>query len=83
MVVIGYDYKGTIISIVNAKSLELANAYWQGADIIPHSYRSLDDESHFTPLNEHPTGVYPLLKAREMEGYQFRDYKGTIRIITK
>ncbi len=61
MIFIAVNHDGYIISIVNAKSLELANAYWQGANIIPNTVLNKKD---FTPLDEHPTGVIPLLKTR-------------------
>lgn len=35
MIYIAYDYDGYVISIVNSRSEELANAYWQGANITP------------------------------------------------
>lgn len=59
MICIAYDYSNRVISIVNAVSLEIAHAYWQGAGIIPHSSKA---ESDFTPIGETPNGVYPLLK---------------------
>lgn len=65
MIYIAYDYNDKCISIVNAKSLELANAYWQGKGCMPHRTKSLDD---FISLDEHPTGVYDLVKIREFTG---------------
>ena len=67
MVYFGYNHNGDIISILNAKSEELANAYWQGAGIQIHHSRNLDDQQTFMPLNESPTGVYPILKTREID----------------
>ena len=63
MIFIGYNYEGYTISIVNAKSRELADAYWQGAQIIPHTVKCL--EKDFASLDEHPTGVYPILRTKE------------------
>lgn len=61
MIFIAYDQNGVTTSIVNAKSEELALAYWQGADVDVFSHKSLDD---FMDLNNHPTGVYPILKTK-------------------
>ena len=62
MVFIAYNHDGYVVSIVNAKSEDLAKAYWQGAHVNYDSIRNLDDKETFTPLSEHPTGVYPILK---------------------
>lgn len=70
MIFIAYNYEGIPISVVNAKSKELAYAYWHGAGIIPHSHKSLDD---FTPLEEHPTGVIPLIHTIQMDGYNIQN----------
>lgn len=64
MIFIGYNYNGYIISIVSARSYELANAFWQGAGITPHHIKDLDRD--FISLDEHPTGVMPILKTREV-----------------
>lgn len=69
MIYIAYDHHNRIISIVNAKNKEVAKAYWQGADIIPHITKSLDED--FTSLDDHPTGVYPILKTMDMELGEF------------
>lgn len=65
MIFIAKDYNGKVISIVNAKSLELANAFWQGRGVIPHTVSDL--EKDYLPLEDHPTGVYELLKTKERE----------------
>ena len=83
MVIVGYDHNGTIISILNAKSQELANAYWQGAGISIHRSRSLDDKETFMPLDESPTGVYPILKTKEIDVQLFGRNSKTVRIIEK
>ena len=64
MVFIGYDYNGSPISVVCAKSKELAYAYWQGKDILPHSHKCLEED--FTHLDEHPTGVFPIVQTKEV-----------------
>lgn len=75
MVIIAYNYEGKVISIVNAKSEEIANAYWHGAGLIVYSHRNIDNPDEFTPLSEHPTGVYPILKTKEIELYQDGRYQ--------
>lgn len=64
MIYIGYNYEGLPISIVNAKSKELAYAYWQGKDVLPYSHKCLEED--FTPLKDHLTGVYEILKTNEL-----------------
>jgi hypothetical protein len=58
MVYIGYNHDKVPISIVNAKSKELAYAYWQGKGILPHSHKCLENEEDFEPLKTHPTGCF-------------------------
>lgn len=67
MIFIGFNYEGYPISIVNAKSEELANAFWQGREIYPHSIKCL--ESDYEDINKHITGVFPLFEAKEKEIY--------------
>lgn len=77
MIYLAFNYEGYCISIVNAKSKELAVAYWQGANIIPHSIKSLEED--YTPIEEHLTGVYPILKTQELDqGY---NNKSIIKVI--
>lgn len=64
MIIIAYNHNGKVISIVNAKSEELTNAYWHGEGTIPHSIKVL--EKDFTPLEEHPIGVIPLLATKKV-----------------
>ncbi len=68
MIFIGYDYNGKVITIVNAVSKQIANAYWQGADISVHSSKCLEED--FTKLENHPTGVFPLMKTVEVDDYK-------------
>jgi hypothetical protein len=68
MIFIAYNHKSQVISIVNAKNQELANAYWQGANVDVHASKCL--ETDFTSLDEHPTGVFPILKTHELSGHQ-------------
>lgn len=58
MVFIAYDYDSNVVSIVNAKSRELAIAFWQGKNIIADTIKCLDDPKDFIPLEEHISGIY-------------------------
>jgi len=60
MVIIGYNKDNYPVSILSTKSVELAYAYWQGAKTEVNSHKVLEED--FTPLSEHPTGVFPILK---------------------
>lgn len=64
MIYIAYNYESQPISIVNARNLDLANAFWQGRGIIPYSIKNLVKD--FTSLSEHPTGVFPLFETEEI-----------------
>lgn len=72
MICIAYNHTGKVVSVVNSRSKELAVAFWQGKGITPYSVKTLDD---FTPLEEHPTGVYPIVQTRKskvgMRGEEF------------
>ena len=58
---IAKDYDGFIESVVLARSYELANAYWQGLGIYPHSTDTRIEQD----LKEHPTGVLPIVKTKK------------------
>lgn len=61
-VFIAYDHNSVPVSVVCAKSKELANAFWQGKGLYPHTVKSLSQD--FTPLADHPTGVFPLVSTK-------------------
>ena len=63
MIIIGYNYDGYVISIVNAKSEEFAYTYWQGQGTPIHSHVVLDVNA----INDHLTGVIPILRTEEKE----------------
>ena len=67
MVFIAYNYEGLPVSVVCARSKELAYAYWQGKGILPHSHKSLDED--FTDIDEHITGVFEFIKTTEVSDY--------------
>ena len=79
MVFIGYNHKSEPISIVVARSKELAYAFWQGKGILPHSHKSVEED--FTPLSEHPTGVFPLLTTEVKSVYEISGYKKDARLL--
>jgi len=67
MTFIGYNYDGYPISIVVAKSKELAYAYWQGKGILPHYHECVEED--YSSLDEHPTGVFPIMNTVEVSDY--------------
>lgn len=60
---IAKTYDGLVESVVLAKSYELAQAYWQGKGIIAHTV----DERNESDLDDHPTGVLPIVKTKEIK----------------
>ena len=54
------DHKNQVLSVLLARSRPLADAYWQGAGITPHSVQELD------LLQDHPTGVIPIVNTIEV-----------------
>lgn len=81
MIFIGYDYESRPISIVNAKTKELAYAYWQGAGIIPHSHKSIEED--FTDINTHITGVYPIMKTGEFTISELTHGNSSFAVLSK
>lgn len=78
MVYIGYDYESIPISVVSAKSKELAVAYWQGKEILPHTIQCLEED--FASLDDHPTGVFEILKTKEKTiGSKFEKYRIVVK----
>ena len=61
------DFDGYSESIVLAKNRDLANAFWHGGDIYPHHV----DEFGSSCLENHPTGVIPLLKTSRKKLHRF------------
>jgi hypothetical protein len=59
---IAKTYDGSIESVVLARSYELAQAYWQGKGIHAHSVDERDESN----LNDHPTGVLPIIKTKRI-----------------
>lgn len=73
------DYEGNTLSVVLARSRELAEAYWQGSDIYPHSVSKIE------LLPDHPTGVVPVVTTYEVLSQDLgRKALGTkVRLIKK
>ncbi len=78
MIIIGYNPKGQPISILKAKSKELAIAYWHGAGILPHS-TSTDEDFN---IETNGTGVIPLLKTREISASSSNGFSSNNKILT-
>lgn len=54
-------YDGKVQDVVLARSYDLANAYWHGKGVIAHSIVTLREGD----LNDHPTGVLPVVATTE------------------
>jgi hypothetical protein len=63
MTFVCYNEKGIPVSVIAAKSDELAQAYWQGKGLTVWSSACL--ETDFTPLDDTLTGVIPLVTTKE------------------
>ena len=57
------NYDGYVESVVLAKSYELAQAFWQGQGIFPHSV----DIRNESDLKDHLTGVLPIVKTEKKQ----------------
>ena len=66
MIFIAYNHDGLPVSIVSSKSEDLAKAFWHGGGIDAFSVKCLENPEHFTQLNDHPTGVIPILRTTEI-----------------
>lgn len=73
---IARDYDGNVESIVLAKNRELATAFWQGQKIYAHSV----DEKTEELLNDHPSGVMPILYTKKKKVRYLSD-DAEIRIV--
>ena len=57
---IAKTYDGKVESVVLAKNYEVAQAYWQGKDIYPHSVNTFTEDN----LKNHPAGVLPIVNTK-------------------
>ena len=76
---IARHYDGTPIDVVLTASKELANAYWQGKGIIPHSVDMRSDAD----LKDHPTGVLPIVSTREEQLTSFGGNSRTTHVVRR
>lgn len=76
---IAKTYDGLVESVVLAKSYELAQAYWQGQDIYAHSI----SERSESDLEDHPTGVMPIVKTEKRKIPSFGSDSREYLIISK
>ncbi len=60
-VFIAKRHDGKVQDVVLAKNYDLANAYWHGKGVIGHTITVLTEAD----LNEHPTGVIPIVSTKE------------------
>ncbi len=74
------NYDGYVVSVVLAKNYELANAFWQGQEIYPHS---VDIRIEEKDLKDHPTGVLPIVRTREkvVRPYDISSRTGSMTLI--
>lgn len=61
------------------KNKELANAFWQGRGIIPHSIKCLEED--YEKIEDHVTGVFPLFETKEKEIYVDGKFIKLIKVI--
>ena len=74
MIFIAKDYEGSTISIVNAKSKEIALAFWAGKDIYPTNILSIDNFADFADINKNPCGVYELINITKWNGSELKNF---------
>jgi hypothetical protein len=85
MIFISYQHDGYITSIISASNEKLALAYWQGAGIDVHTHKCVENPEDFIPLAEHPTGVIPILKTKEVKAHTIntRNLDTTLILVSK
>lgn len=76
---IAKDYDGFVESVVLARSYELAQAFWQGQKVYPHSV----DIKNESDLKDHPTGVLPIVKTKKkvIRPYEISTRTGYIELL--
>ena len=70
---------GLAESVVLARNYELAQAYWQGKDVMAHSI----EERNESDLEGHPTGVLPIVKTRKVNASPFGRSSEEYLVISK
>ena len=76
---IAKNYDNKVESVVLARNYDLAQAYWQGKDIIAHSVTERDEND----LKDHPTGVLPIVKTQTIRASKFGQNTQDFLIISK
>lgn len=66
---VAYNEDNCPVDIVQAKTKEMANIFWQGKGIVPISVREFNDAA----LQSHPTGVVSILSTVTKDGHTMRD----------
>lgn len=69
MVFIAYNYEDYPLSVVCARSKDLAMAYWQGQGLRVHYTKCLEED--YTPIEDHITGIYPLIETKTVSTHTF------------
>lgn len=67
---IAKTYDGKVESVILAKTADLAQAYWQGKGMYPHTIDIRTEED----LKDHITGVLPIVHTRKIDGYEIGRY---------
>jgi len=62
---IAKNFDGKVMSVVLARSYEMAQAYWHVKGIYAHTV----DVKTEKDLENHPTGVLPIVYTKEIIGY--------------
>jgi hypothetical protein len=75
---IAKQFNGDIESVILAKNYALANVYWQGKGVAAHSVEEINE----TQLQDHPTGVIPLVHTQNKQIYANNQFKD-LRVISK
>jgi hypothetical protein len=81
MIFIARNGQGFIVSIIKAKSKELANAYWQGCGTDAFSIECLETDR--IPFDEHPTGVMPILETMKKSLSKFASFPEDYIVVKK
>ena len=72
-------YDGLIESVILARNIELAHAYWQGKGITACSVI----EHNESDLEKHPTGILPIVTTRKVDASPFGAKSKQYLAITK
>ena len=65
MIFIAKNFDGKVMSVVLARSYEMAQAYWHGGKVYAHTVETRTEKD----LEDHITGVLPIVHTKEITGY--------------